>query len=129
MPSNSLLIKLTKTATGEVLKKGVLKNSAIFTEKHLWWSLFFIKLQIFMTATLLKRDAKRGVFLLRNFYETATSELTLHSDCLDLCFWNVSSKTILTQQCYKNTSDFQTRALKTHFGAYAVFTFNSYVFI
>ena len=82
-----------------------------------------------MTATLLKRDAKRGVFLLRNFYETATSELTLQSDCLDLCFWNVSSKTILTQQCYKNTSDFQTRALKTHFGAYAVFTFNSYVFI
>ena len=28
---------------------------------------------------------------------TAASELTLRSDCLDLCFWTVAFKTILTQ--------------------------------
>ena len=47
----------------------VLKNFAIFKGKHIWWSLFLIKLQIFRPETLLKRDFDRGVFLwiLRNF--------------------------------------------------------------
>ena len=40
--------------------KGVLKNFSSFTEKHLYWSLFWIKLS---PATLLKRDSKTGVFL------------------------------------------------------------------
>ena len=39
------------------------------------------------------------------------SKLTLGNDCLELCFWTVPFKTILTQQYYKNTSRFQTRAL------------------
>ena len=41
-------------------KKGVLKNFSSFTEKHLFWSLFWIKLS---PAALLKRDSNTGVFL------------------------------------------------------------------
>ena len=40
---------------------GVLRNFAIFTEKHLCWSLFLIKLLAFQ-ATLLKRDSNTGIF-------------------------------------------------------------------
>ena len=42
------------------VKKGVLKNFANFTGKHLRWSLSLIKLR---PATLLKRDSNTGVFL------------------------------------------------------------------
>ena len=35
-------------------KKVVLKNFAVFTRKHLYWSLFLIKLQAFRPASLLK---------------------------------------------------------------------------
>ena len=41
-------------------KKGVLKNFSSFTEKHLFWSLFWIELS---PTTLLKRDSNTGVFL------------------------------------------------------------------
>ena len=44
-------------------RKGVPKSFASFTEKHLCWSLFLIKLQAYRPATLLKRDSKIGVFL------------------------------------------------------------------
>ena len=37
------------------VKKGVLKNFANFTGKHLCWSPFLILLQVFRPATLLKR--------------------------------------------------------------------------
>ena len=44
--------------------KAVLKHLAIFTtRKHLWWSLFLIKLQTLRPGTLLKRDSNTGVFL------------------------------------------------------------------
>ena len=44
--------------------KAVPKNLAIFTtRKHLWWSLFLIKLQTLRPGTLLKRDSNTGVFL------------------------------------------------------------------
>ena len=36
-------------------KKGVLKNFAVFTEKHLCWSLFLIKLQAFRASKFLRR--------------------------------------------------------------------------
>ena len=39
-------------------------------------------------------------------------KLTSGSDCLELCFWKVAFKAILTQKHHKNTSHFQTRALK-----------------
>ena len=45
------------------LKTGVLKNFAIFTEKHPRWSLISIKLQSWRPTTLLKRGSDRGVFL------------------------------------------------------------------
>ena len=45
------------------VEKGVLKNFANFSGKHLCWSLFLIKWQDFCLATLLKRDSNTGVFL------------------------------------------------------------------
>ena len=45
------------------LKKGVLKNLANFTEKHLCWSLFLIKLQAFRPVTLFKKDSNTSVCL------------------------------------------------------------------
>ena len=53
------------------LKIGVLTDFAIFTGKHLCWSLCWIKLQTWPTAALWKRDSNTVVFLwiLQNFYE------------------------------------------------------------
>ena len=42
-------------------KKGVLKNFANFTGKHLSWSLFLITFQVFRPATLLKIDSNTNV--------------------------------------------------------------------
>ena len=59
-----------EAATRVVLeKKAVIKNFALFTGKHLRWSLFLFKLQAFRTATLLKGDSNKGLFLwiLQNF--------------------------------------------------------------
>ena len=54
------------------VKKGILKNFANFTGKHLCWSLFLITLQLFRLATSLKIDSKTDVFLrnLRIFKNT-----------------------------------------------------------
>ena len=38
-------------------------NIAIFTGKHLGWSLFLIKLEAFGSVTLIKRGSNTGVFL------------------------------------------------------------------
>ena len=49
-------------------KVGVLKCYTIFTGKHLRWSLFLIKFQSFQSfrsATLLKSNSNKGVFLWR----------------------------------------------------------------
>ena len=45
------------------VKIGVLKNFAIFTGKHLCWSLFFNKVLQLKSATLLKGDSNAGVLL------------------------------------------------------------------
>ena len=56
-------------------KRGVIRNYAIFTEKHLCWSLFLIKLETLWPAVLFqlwpKRDFNTDVLLwiLQNFYE------------------------------------------------------------
>ena len=42
---------------------GVFKNFSNFTEKQLYWCLFLIKLQVWRSATLTKRDSNTGVFL------------------------------------------------------------------
>ena len=44
------------------MRKGVLKNSANFTGKHLCWSLFSIKLQAWIPATLLKKRLQHRCF-------------------------------------------------------------------
>ena len=51
------------------LKIGVLKNSPIFTRKHMCWSLLLIKHPAFRAKTLLKEDFNTCVFLriLQNF--------------------------------------------------------------
>ena len=41
----------------------VLRKFAIFTGKQLSWSLFLVRMQGFMPATVLKRDSNTGVFL------------------------------------------------------------------
>ena len=53
------------------LKKMFLKFFAIFTEEHLYWNLFLLKLETWSPATLLKIDCSAGVFLwiLPNFLE------------------------------------------------------------
>ena len=59
---------------------GVLKNFAIFTEKHLCWSLFLINL----LATLLKRDSNAGRYFPVNvaqFLRTAFFMEHLHARC------------------------------------------------
>ena len=67
------------------VKKIVPKNFAIFTGKHLCWSLFLINLQAFRSTALLKRDSNTGVFLwiLRNFKNTYLEEhlRTVASKC------------------------------------------------
>ena len=45
------------------VKKGILKNFANFTGKHLHWNFFLKKLQAFWAAALLKRDSDTDVFL------------------------------------------------------------------
>ena len=67
------------------IKKIVLKNFAIFTGNHLWWSLFLTKLQAIRPTTLLERDSNTGVYLgiLRNCWE----QLFLRTSA-NGCFYN-----------------------------------------
>ena len=44
-------------------KKSILKSFENFTEKHLRWNSFLIKLQVLRTATLFKTDSNTDVFL------------------------------------------------------------------
>ena len=59
----------TSSCSQIFIKISVLKNFAIFTVKHLCWSLFLTKLQVLNPAILLKGDSNTGVFLwiLRKF--------------------------------------------------------------
>ena len=53
----SFLFISEETATGGVLyKKAILKSFTILTGKHLYWSLFLIKLQISRSALYLKES-------------------------------------------------------------------------
>ena len=57
-----LKIKIKRRNRSQMFFKiDALKIFAIFTRKHLCWSLFLIKLQAFRTGTLLKRDSNKGV--------------------------------------------------------------------
>ena len=52
----------------------------------------------------------------------AVSQLTLRSDCLELCF-SIAFKTIWTQKYYKNNSCFQTRALNEIWRIYRLYNY------
>ena len=56
------------------------------SQKHLCWSTFLIKLQVWGPATLLKDDSNRGVFLLNlwNFQEHLFSQNSASSGCCSL---------------------------------------------
>ena len=59
------------------------------TGKHLCWSLLLTKLQAFRTATLLKRESNRGIFLsnLQNVFEHLFKRTSAND-----CFWNKNKK-------------------------------------
>ena len=46
-------------------------------------------------CSFIKKETPTQVFSCSEIF-TAASELTLRSDCLELCFWIVAVKTILT---------------------------------
>ena len=57
-PCNSEPLKKSKSSRSQMFfEKSSIKNFAIFTRKHLRWSLFLIKLQAFRPATFLKRSS------------------------------------------------------------------------
>ena len=56
-------VKVRNSRSQVFFRIGVLKNFAIFTGRHLCWSLFLMKSQAFRPASLLNRDFNIGVFL------------------------------------------------------------------
>ena len=70
-------------------KKASLKNFSIFTGKHLCLRFFLIKLQVFSSATLLKRDFNTVLFLwiLRNFWKRLFWRKSVNR-----CYWIMSSQ-------------------------------------
>ena len=65
-------------------KIGVLRNFAIFTKKHLCWSLILINLQVLRPTTLFKRDFVAGVSCeYCEFLRIRTAFFMEHSGC---CF-------------------------------------------
>ena len=64
--------KWTRSSRSQIFFKiGIVKIFENFVVKHLCWSLFLIKLEVWRSAVLLKRDSNTGVFLwnMRNFEE------------------------------------------------------------
>ena len=93
MPNTGLDYQTDKSSHRRCyITKAVLKNFAIFTGKHLCWSLFFIN--------FVKKSFQYKCFPIMKFLEhlrMAASELTLRSDWLELCIWTVAFKDIPTQ--------------------------------
>ena len=82
-------------------KKSCFQIFAIITRKHLCFSLFFIKLQTFRPATLLKRDSNTGVFLLWDFCKTPNLKniclLLLLNWLYEVIVWNFVSEQSLSK--------------------------------
>ena len=68
-PLKTRVKNLKSSLRNSSVKKGVLRNFAHFTGKHLCWSIILIELQAFRPTALLKRDSNTDVFLwnLQNF--------------------------------------------------------------
>ena len=109
----SCFIKLTKASTGGCsIKKAVLKTFAIFTGKHLSWSLFF---------DFIKKRLQHRSFTVMNCLRTPILKNTAYG-----CFWTDFRKRLFhtlfldstlqnhpAWQYYKNTSRFQIKAINT----------------
>ena len=67
-PPNKCTIFYRSSRSVVFYEKGVLKNFAKFTTKHLCWSLFFIKTTGVMPGTISKKEAPTHVFSCE-FYE------------------------------------------------------------
>ena len=93
-------------------KNGVLKNLANFTEKHLCWSLFLIKLRA--SVSLLKRGSNTSVFLwnLRNFSENLFFRTSRNN-----CFCQVQlSQGVIKKSLSENIENKEKkRLIKTYF--------------
>ena len=76
----------------DVLQNRCSKSYAIFTGKHLLWSLFLIEFQSFRPATLLKSNSNKGTlisFFIRNRFTRNSSQiglLTQETNLLSLNF-------------------------------------------
>ena len=84
------LIGLRSSHLSCSIEKTVLKNFAIFTGKHLCWSLFLIKLQDFRPATLLERDSNTDVFLFSCEY-CKDFKYLLRKTFTSGCFWRLQT--------------------------------------
>ena len=79
--------KIRSSHSQMFFKIGVLRTFPNFTKKDQCWNLFYIKLQAWKPATLLKRDSNTSVFLwnLSNFHKQFLLQITSGG-----CFWEMS---------------------------------------
>ena len=78
--------KIRSSRSQMFFKIGVLSTFPNFTKKDQCWNLFYIKLQAWKPATLLKRDSNTSVFLwnLSNFHKQFLLQITSGG-----CFWEM----------------------------------------
>ena len=93
--SSSLILLEKKAAT-----RGVLRNFAKFTVKHLCQSPFFNKVAALSLTTLLKRDSGAGVFhwILQNFLEHLQTTASVESAKFTFSITSIS----LQGSCWKD---------------------------
>ena len=85
-----MLLTTDRSSHSQMLFKiGALKGFAKFTEKHLSWSLFLIKLQAFRPPAFLKRDPTQVLFyeLFKFFKEHLFQQSTSGG-----CFWTEAGR-------------------------------------
>ena len=85
-----LLRELSRSSRSQMFFKiGVLRNFAMFTGKHLCWSLFLIKLQAWRPASLFERDSNTG-FSEELFKQATSGGLALALQISILRVWSIS---------------------------------------
>ena len=70
------------------IEQAILKNFAIFTGKHLWWTLFFNRVAGLKTCSCIKRASNKGVFLciLKKFFKKLFSRKAANNCFCSSCF-------------------------------------------
>ena len=96
MCSSPFLNKFRSSLSQIFFKLVVLKNFANLTGKHLFWSLFLIKLQVLRTTTLLKGDYCEIWEIFRNILFLRTSPVAA-SDSFRFPTCNFNKKEILAE--------------------------------